>query len=54
MDIVRAKMHEGIIGIVVPGVLRDFDLPDVAASLKQRSVWTVTEEKPDYAAWLRR
>ena len=54
MDIVRAKMHEGIIGIVVPGVLRDFDLPDVAASLKPRSVWTVTEEKPDYAAWLRR
>ena len=54
MDIVRAKMHEGIIGIVVPGVLRDFDLPDVAASLKPRSVWTVAEEKPDYAAWLRR
>jgi cephalosporin-C deacetylase-like acetyl esterase len=54
MDIVRAKMHEGIIGIIVPGVLRDFDLPDVAASLKQRSVWTVAEEKPDYAAWLRR
>jgi len=22
------KMHEGIVGIVVPGVLRDFDLPD--------------------------
>jgi len=31
MDIVRAKMHEGIIGIVVPGVLRDFDLPDMWA-----------------------
>jgi hypothetical protein len=54
MDIVHAKMHEGIIGMVVPGVLRDFDLPDVAASMKPRSVWTVTEEKPDYAAWLRR
>jgi len=26
----------------------------VAAALKQRSVWTVAEEKPDYAAWLRR
>jgi cephalosporin-C deacetylase-like acetyl esterase len=53
MDIVRAKMHAGIIGIVVPGVLRDFDLPDVAASLKPRSIWTVTEDQPDYAAWLR-
>jgi cephalosporin-C deacetylase-like acetyl esterase len=54
MEIVRAKMHEGIIGIVVPGVLRDFDLPDVAASLKPRPVWRVTEETPDYASWLRR
>jgi cephalosporin-C deacetylase-like acetyl esterase len=54
MDIVRAKMHEGMSGIIVPGVLRDFDLPDVAASLKPRSVWTVTEEQPDYAGWLRR
>jgi dienelactone hydrolase len=53
LDIVRAKMHAGIIGIVVPGVLRDFDLPDVAASLKPRPVWTVTGEQPDYAAWLR-
>jgi alpha-beta hydrolase superfamily lysophospholipase len=53
LDIVRAKMHEGIIGIVVPGALRDFDLPDVAASLKPRPVWTVTGEQPDYAAWLR-
>jgi cephalosporin-C deacetylase-like acetyl esterase len=53
MDIVRAKMHEGVAGIVVPGVLRDFDLPDVAASLKPRPVWRVTEENPDYAAWLR-
>ena len=52
MDIVRAKMHEGIIEVVVPGVLRDFDLPDVAASLKPRSVWMVREENPDYAAWL--
>jgi hypothetical protein len=35
-------------------VLRDFDLPDVAASLEPRAVWTVTEEAPDYATWLRR
>jgi hypothetical protein len=54
MEIVRAKMHSGITGIVVPGVLRDFDLPDLEASLKPRPVWQVTEERPDYAAWLRR
>jgi cephalosporin-C deacetylase-like acetyl esterase len=53
LDIVRAKMHDGIIGIVVPGVLRDFDLPDVAASLKPRPLWTVTGDQPDYVSWLR-
>jgi fermentation-respiration switch protein FrsA (DUF1100 family) len=53
MEIVRAKMHEGITEIVVPGVLRDFDLPDIVASLKPRTLWTVTGDKPDYAAWLR-
>ena len=54
MDMVRARVHAGIIGMVVPGVLRDFDLPDVEASLRPRTVWRVTEEIPDYAAWLRK
>lgn len=53
MEIVRAKMHQGITDIVVPGVLRDFDLPDVAASVLPRTLWTTAEDKPDYAAWLR-
>jgi cephalosporin-C deacetylase-like acetyl esterase len=53
MQIVRAPMYEGIMDIVVPGVLLDFDLPDVAASLKPRTVWIVKETQPDYAAWLR-
>jgi cephalosporin-C deacetylase-like acetyl esterase len=52
-DIVRAGIHRNISDIIVPGVLRDFDLPDVAASLKPRPVWIVSEEKPDYASWLR-
>lgn len=52
MDIVRSPMHEGIMDIVVPGVLRDFDLPDVAASVRPRTVETLTSEKPDYLAWL--
>jgi cephalosporin-C deacetylase-like acetyl esterase len=53
MQIVKARTHEGIMDIVVPGVLRDFDLPDVAASLKPRTVWTARDDKPDYTAWLR-
>lgn len=53
MEIVRARMHEGITDIVVPGVLRDFDLPDVAAALAPRTLWTAAEDRPDYAAWLR-
>ena len=53
LSMVQAGIHAGVIGIVVPGVLRDFDLPDVAASLKPRPVWTVTGEQPDYVAWLR-
>lgn len=54
MEIVRAKMPEGILDIVAPGVLRDFDLPDVAASLKPRAVWLVNDAQPDYVAWLGR
>ena len=53
MNIVQAKMHEGIVDIVVPGVLRDFDLPDVEAALRPRHVWNVAESHPDYKQWLR-
>jgi dipeptidyl aminopeptidase/acylaminoacyl peptidase len=52
-EIVRAKLHQGIAEIVVPGVLRDFDLPDLVAMLKPRPVWRTDEDRPDYAAWLR-
>ena len=50
MDIVRMKIHENIIDLVAPGVLRDFDLPDVIAALKPRAVWIVNT---DFAGWLR-
>jgi hypothetical protein len=53
LKIVQAKMHEGIVDIVVPGVLRDFDLPDVEASLSPRRVWHAAESEPDYQQWLR-
>jgi hypothetical protein len=28
-DIVRARLHTGIMDIVIPGVMLDFDLPDI-------------------------
>lgn len=52
MQIVRAKMHQGVSEIVVPGVLRDFDLPDVEAAVRPRTIWRAAEERPDFAAWL--
>ena len=54
MDIVRKQGHSGIDEVVVPGVLKDFDLPDVIDALKPRMVWNVEKEDPDYAAWLAR
>jgi dienelactone hydrolase len=54
LEIVQARQHTGILGIVIPGVLQDFDLPDVVASLRPRPVWIATEPGPNYAAWLRR
>jgi dipeptidyl aminopeptidase/acylaminoacyl peptidase len=48
LDIVRAKTHQGIESLVVPGVLRQFDLPDVAALLGKRLVRT--DPAPAHAA----
>ena len=36
LGIVRMKMHEDLMDIVVPGVLRDFDLPDIVKALGPR------------------
>ena len=36
MTIVRAETHAGMIGVVVPGVLRQFDLPDAAGVIAPR------------------
>ena len=36
MDIVRKDTHEGIQNIVVPGVLKDFDVPDIVKALGRR------------------
>jgi hypothetical protein len=36
MAIVRMKIHDDITDLVIPGVLRDFDLPDVVKALGPR------------------
>lgn len=38
MAIVQMKMHAGMMDILVPGVLRDFDLPDIRRALGPRCV----------------
>ena len=36
MELVRMKMHPGLMDLIVPGVLLDFDIPDVVAALGGR------------------
>jgi cephalosporin-C deacetylase-like acetyl esterase len=38
MAIARAKTHAGLTDIIVPGVLSDFDLPDIAGLIAPRSL----------------
>ncbi|MGH9631071.1 MAG: alpha/beta hydrolase family protein, partial [Bryobacteraceae bacterium] len=42
MTVARADTHSEMIGIVVPGVLRNFDLPDVAAAISPRPLQIVS------------
>jgi cephalosporin-C deacetylase-like acetyl esterase len=46
LDVARAKLHENTIDIVVPGVLRDFDLPDLAGLVAPRRLWIVDARTP--------
>jgi len=46
LAITQAKMHRGLIDIVVPGVLKDYDLPDLAAAVAPRSVWLIDARGP--------
>jgi hypothetical protein len=41
LDIVRAPIHDEIADLIVPGVLKDFDLPEVAAAIAPRPLWLV-------------
>lgn len=49
MDIVRNRFHDDIAGIVVPGILKDFDLPDAAAAIAPRVLWVVDPRMPSGA-----
>ncbi|MEO7653258.1 MAG: acetylxylan esterase, partial [Bryobacteraceae bacterium] len=49
MAIARARVHEGLIDIIVPGVLKDFDLPDLAAAIAPRPVWLIEPRTPSGA-----
>jgi cephalosporin-C deacetylase-like acetyl esterase len=49
MEIVRARFHEDLTALFVPGVLRDFDLPDLAAALAPRPLWIVDPRTPTNA-----
>ena len=46
MEIARARYHEGLTAAFIPGVLRDFDLPDLAAALAPRPLWIVDPRTP--------
>jgi pimeloyl-ACP methyl ester carboxylesterase len=41
LDIVRAPIHDEVADLIVPGVLQDFDLPEVAAAIAPRKLWLV-------------
>lgn len=47
LDIVKKRFHGEIADIVIPGVLKQFDLPDVAAALVPRTVWIIDPRMPD-------
>jgi len=46
MDIVRAPIHDNTTELIVPGVLKDFDLPDLAAAIAPRLLWLVGPRTP--------
>ncbi|MCX6622894.1 MAG: acetylxylan esterase [Acidobacteria bacterium] len=49
LDYVRAKYPVVMPNLIVPGILRDFDLPEIAAALAPRPVWLVAPVLPSEA-----
>jgi len=46
MDVVRAPLHENTTELIVPGILREFDLPDLAGLIAPRPLWLVSPRTP--------
>jgi len=46
MDLVRATIHENTVDLIVPGVLRQFDLPDVCRAIVPRPIEIVNPRAP--------
>ena len=49
LEMARARYHEDLVASFVPGVLKDFDLPDLAAALAPRVLWIVDPRTPTKA-----
>jgi cephalosporin-C deacetylase-like acetyl esterase len=45
-SVARWKYHDNVERLIVPGVLKDFDLPDVAAAIAPRTTWIVSPLTP--------
>src|SRR6185436_5989807 len=50
MDVTRWKFHRNLERVIVPGVLKDFDLPDVAGTIAPRPTWIVSPLTPTRVA----
>lgn len=48
-DVVAARIHRGLETIIIPGVLRDFDLPDLVRLSKSKAVRIVSPVHPNGA-----
>ncbi len=46
LAITQAKLHRGLVEIIVPGILKDYDLPDLAAAIAPRPVYLVDTRDP--------
>jgi hypothetical protein len=46
LAITQARLQRGLVEIIVPGVLKDYDLPDVAKALAPRSLWLIDTRDP--------
>lgn len=47
MNFVSTKEHHGFLDLVIPGVLEDYDLPDLAHAAAPRPVWIVSPRRVD-------